>query len=72
MKDIKFPDKVRETHKIDKKVSISISVFSYKNKEKHPIYVEEKFCEEKHVTLLLMEEKAKNWYNFIKDFNIFM
>ena len=56
MKDIKFPDKVRETHKIDKKVSISISVFSYKNKEKK----EEKFCEEKHVTLLLMEEKAKN------------
>ena len=68
MKDIKFPDKVRETHKIDKKVSISISVFSYKNKEKK----EEKFCEEKHVTLLLMEEKAKNWYDFIKDFNIFM
>ena len=72
MKHIKFPDKVRETHKFDKKVSISISVFGYENKEKHPIYVEEKFCEEKHVTLLLIEEKAKNWYDFIKDFNIFM
>ena len=39
-KDIKFPVKIRDTHKIEKqKNSIGISVFGYKNKEKYPIYV---------------------------------
>ena len=33
-KDIKFPLKVRDIHKIEKKNSISISVFGYKNKKK--------------------------------------
>ena len=38
-KDIKFPVKVRNAHKIEKKSSINISVFGHENKEKHPIYV---------------------------------
>ena len=38
-KDKKFPVKVRDIHKIEKNNSISISVFGYENKEKHPIYV---------------------------------
>ena len=32
-KDIKFPVKVRDMHKIEKKNPISISVFGYENKE---------------------------------------
>ena len=48
-KDIKFPVKIRKIHKIEKKNFISISFFGYENKEKHPICVSKKCCEEKHV-----------------------
>ena len=38
-KDVKFPVKVRDIQKIEKKKnSISISGFGYENKEKHLIY----------------------------------
>ena len=47
-KDIKFPVKIRDIYKIEKKNSIGISVFGYENKEKHPIYVSKKCFEEKH------------------------
>ena len=50
--DIKFRVKVRDIHKIEKKNSISVGVFGYKNKEKHPSYVSKKCCEQKHVDLL--------------------
>ena len=70
-KDMKFPVKIRGIHKIEKKNSIGISVFSYENKEKHPIYVSQQCCEEKHVDLLLIGEGEKH-YVFIKDFNTFM
>ena len=43
-KDIKFPVKVRDINKIEKKNSIGISAFGYENKEKHPIYVSKKCC----------------------------
>ena len=46
IKDIKFPVKVRDIHKIEKKNSISISVFGYENKEKDQIYVSKNFSEE--------------------------
>ena len=59
-KDIKFPVKIRDIHKIEKKNSIDISVFGYENKEKYPIYVSKKCCEEKHVDLLLIGEGEKN------------
>ena len=35
----KFPVKVRDIHKIEKKNSISISVVDYEKKKKYPIYV---------------------------------
>ena len=35
----KFPVKVRDIHKIEKKNSISISVVGYEKKKKYPIYV---------------------------------
>ena len=50
-----------------------ISVFGYENKEKHPIYISKKECYgEKYVDLLLIEEKGKRHYVFIKDFDTFM
>ena len=54
-KYIKLPVKIRDTHKIkSKENSISISL---ENKEKHPIYISQQYCEEKHVDLLLIGEK---------------
>ena len=41
-KDIKFPLKIRDIHKIEKKNCIGISVFGYENKEKRPISVSKK------------------------------
>ena len=41
-KDIKFLVKTRDIPKIEKKNSIGISVFDYKKKEKHPMYVSKK------------------------------
>ena len=69
-KNIKFQVKIRDIHKIEKRNSISISVFGYENKENHPTYASNKCSEEKHVDLLLKEGK-KN-YVLIKDFNTFM
>ena len=37
-KDIKFPIKTRDIHKIEKKNYIGIRVFGYENKVKYPIY----------------------------------
>ena len=71
-KDIKFQVKFRDIHKIETKNSIGISVFGYENKEKHPIYVSKKCCEEKHVDLLLIGEEGKRHLLLIKDFNTFM
>ena len=71
-KDIKFPVKVRDVHKIEKQNSIGITVFGYENKEKHAIYVFKKICKEKHVDLLLIEESCKRHYVLIKTFNKFM
>ena len=71
-KDIQFPVKVRDIHKIEKKNSIDLIVFGYENKEKHPIYVLEKCCKEKHIDLLLLGEEGKWHYSLIKDFNMFV
>ena len=71
-KDIKFPVKIRDMHKIEKKNSIGISVSGYENKEKYPIYVSKKCCEERNVDLLLIGEGEKKHYVLINDFNRFM
>ena len=68
-KDIKFPVKIRDIHKIKKKNFIGISALDY---EKHLIYVSKKCCEEKHADLLLIGEEGKRHYVLIKDFNTFM
>ena len=71
-KNIKFPVKIRDIHKIEKMNSIGISVFGYENKEKHPTCISKQCCEEKHVDLLLIGGGEKNHYVLIKDFNTFM
>ena len=52
--DRKFPVKIRDIHKTEKKNSIDISVFGYENKEKHPVYVSKQYFEGKSVDLLLI------------------
>ena len=39
LNDIKFPVKIRDIHKIEKKNCIGIGAFGYENKVKYPIYV---------------------------------
>ena len=68
-KDKKFPVKIRDIHRIEEKNSISISVFGYENKEKHPISVSKKYCEEKHVHLLVTGEEGKRHYVCLQDFS---
>ena len=46
--------------KLEKKNSIAISVFGYKNKEKYPINISKKCCEKKLADLLLIGEEAKH------------
>ena len=58
-KDKKFPVKVSNINKIEKKNSISISDFGYENREKYPNCALKKCYEKKHVDLLLIEEKDK-------------
>ena len=62
----------KDIHKIETKNYIDNSVFGYESEEKHPIYVSIKCCEEKHVDLLLIEEKGERHYVLVKDFNTFM
>ena len=50
-KDTNFLVKIRNIHKIEKKNSISISVFGYENIKKHQIYASKIFREEKHIDL---------------------
>ena len=70
--DIKLSVKFRDIHQIERKKPIDISVSDYENKKKYPISVSQNCCEDKHVDLLLIEERDKKYYVFIKDFNIFM
>ena len=44
----------------------------YENKEKHPIYVSKKCCEDKHVDLLLIGEEGKRPFVLINYFNMLM
>ena len=62
-KDINFPVKIRDIHKIEPKNSIDISVFGYENKEKQPNYVSKK---------MLRRKTEKKHYVLINDFNRFM
>ena len=73
-RDIKFPVKVRDIYKTEKKKKknfIDISTFGYEKKEKDPISASNICFEEKH-DLLYIAEKGNRLYVLIKDFNTFM
>ena len=67
----KFSMEIRDIHKIEKRNCISISVFGYENKETDPIYMTRNTFK-RHVDLLLIGEKGKECYVFIKNFSTFM
>ena len=71
-KDIEFLVKITDTHKIERKNSIDVSVFGYEVNKKYPIYALKKCCEDKRVDLLLIGEGEKKHYVLIKDFSSFM
>ena len=52
--------------------SVGISLFSYEDKEKHPIMYQKNVVKKKHVDLLLIGDEGKRHYVLIKDFNTFM
>ena len=70
-KYIKFPWKIRDIPKPKKKNFIGISVFGYQNKEKYPVYVSKKCCEENMFNMLI-EEKSKRYYDLTKDLYTFI
>ena len=70
-KSIKFPVKVRDIHKIENKNSVGISVFGYENKEKHPTYASKNCFEEKHINLLLIEQKKERDTLFLSTISIY-
>ena len=68
-KEIEFPVKVRDLHKIKKKnYCTSISDFGYERKRKYLIYLSGKCSEYKHVDFLTEGKKGKRRYVLIKDF----
>ena len=60
IKNLKFPVKTIDIHKIEQKKSIGNSVVGYENKKKYSIYVSKQCCEDKHADLLLIGEGEKN------------
>ena len=71
-KDIKFPVKIRDIHKIKKHNFITISVLIVKiRKNTQSMYKNR--CEKKSILLyFILGEKGKKHYVLIKDFNTFM
>ena len=51
LKDIKLLVKTRNIHKIEIKNSIGITFLGYEIKEKNPVYLSVKCCEEEHIDL---------------------
>ena len=73
-KDMKFPVKARDIHKIKKIKNLPPLVFLeiIENKQKYQTYVSKNYCEHKYVGLLLIGEKGKRHYIIIKECNTFM
>ena len=68
---IKFPISGKDYCKIERQNNISINIFCYGNKIIYPLYISsEKFSDS--MDLLLIFEKNKSHYVYIKDFNRLM
>ena len=62
-----FPVRIRDVRKIEKKNSISISIFGYENMQS----MYQKCYENKKFDLLLIEEEDKRHYVLIEECNTF-
>ena len=70
---IEFPVTIKQYNKIEKQNNININVFGYEEKLQYPIYVsKEKNEDVLNLLLITEEEKYRNHYVLIKDFNRFM
>ena len=70
-KKIKFPASKEHFNRIDTKNNIYINVFCYENKLTFPMYIsDQKF--ELSMDLLLLIDKNKLYYVYIKDFDRFI
>ena len=68
---IKFPISKKDSSKIERQNNICINVFCYENRLTYPVYVSnQKFRD--CMDLLLISDKNKSHYVYIKDFNKFM
>ena len=68
---IKFPISKKHFSQIEQKNNICINVFCYENQLTYPVYAsDQKF--ENCMDLLLITDKNKSHYVYIKDFNRFM
>ena len=61
-KDINFPVKIIDTQKIEKKNSITNSVFCYKNKKKYLFYVSKNSCEKKNMLITDSRRRQNSFY----------
>ena len=68
---IEFLVSIKQIPKIEDQNNISINVFGYENKSRFPLYVSRKVTKTT-LDLLLIWEKEKQHYVWIKDFNRFM
>ena len=57
--------------KIERKNNICINLFRYENGLTYPIYISKRKCKE-YIDLLLINNKNKSHYVYIKDFNKFI
>ena len=65
--DINFPVSEKGYSKIEDKNSTNINVFSYDDSVMHPVYISNKNFSN-HMNLLMIHEKNKSHYVYIKDF----
>ena len=68
--DIVFPLDINDYEKIEDRFQMQINVFGYENKV-YPLYISKKSYDQT-LNLLLITEKDKSHYVFIKDFNRLM
>ena len=70
-KGIEFPVSKKDFSKIEKKNNICMNVFYYESNLVYPVYVSNKNFEN-CMDLLMITDKNKSYYVYIKDFNRFI
>ena len=65
-----FPLDINDYEKIEDRFQMQVNVFGYENKV-YPLYISKKSCYQT-LNLLLITEKGKSHYVFIKDFKRLM